>query len=196
MVAVTAPFGLDAAYSISGQVRATAYPNGISSGYGTAIYKGSPVMMNTTGYLSLAAATTDNIIGVFAGVEYNDGVTGKPTESPFWGSGQTYSGTMTAYVWDDPTIFYYIQASGAVAQSALGDQGNFTTVTAGSTNTGISGAQLNATLTGSGNQGQLRIVGLAPSPFKGGGENAWGDAFTAVTVQIAEHQYVANKVAL
>ena len=191
MVATSAPFGLDAAYHPSGQVHPRAYPNGISSGYGTNIYKGSPVFWLSTGYLNLAANATDNIQGALAGVEYTDPVTQRPVVSPYWGSGQTYSGTMTAYIWDDPAIVYRIQASGAVAQSAIGDQGNFTTVTAGSTSTGISGAQLNATLTGSGAQGQMRIVGLSPDI-----DNAWGDAYTTVYVQIAEHQYVANKVAL
>lgn len=191
MSTTSAPFGLDAAYHPSGQVRATAYPNGISSGYGTAIYKGAPVMMLTTGYLALAAATTDNFLGAFAGVEYTDPVTQRPVVSPYWGSGQTYAGTATAYVWDDPNIEYRIQASGSLTQAAIGDQGNFTSVTAGSTNTGLSAAMLNATLTGSGAQGQLRIVGLDPAI-----DNAWGDAYTVVRVQIAEHQYVANKVAL
>ncbi len=191
MSTTSAPFGLDAAYHPSGQVRSTAYPNGISSGYGTSIYKGAPVLLLTTGYLNLASNVTDAVIGAFAGVEYTDPVTQRPVVSPYWGSGQTYTGTMTAYVWDDPAIEYRVQASGAVAQTAIGDQSNFTTVTAGSTNTGLSGAQLNATLTGSGNQGQLRITGLDPAI-----DNAWGDAYTVVRVQIANHPYVANRVAI
>jgi len=191
MVATSAPFGLDAAYHPSGVIKATAYPNGISSGYGTAIYKGAPVFLLTTGYLNLAANATDALLGAFAGVEYTDPVTQRPVVSPYWGSGQTYSGTMTAYVWDDPDIQYRIQASGSVAQTGIGDQADLTSVTAGSTSTGISGAMLNATLTGSGNQGQLRITGLDPAI-----DNAWGDAYTVVRVQIAEHQYRANKVAI
>ena len=44
---------------------------------------------------------------------------------------------------------------------------------------------------GAGNSKQMRVVNLAPFPG-----NAWGDAYTVVQVQVAEHQYVADRGAI
>jgi hypothetical protein len=57
--------------------------------------------------------------------------------------------------------------------------------------TGLSNCSINHTLAGAGAQKQLRIMDLAPYP-----DNAWGDTYTIVRVQIARHQYVSNKVAI
>ena len=82
---------------------------------------------------------------------------------------------------------YNIQANGPVAQSNLGNQANFTTVTAGNSTVGYSQVMLDtATLTNSGNA-TMRIIGITPGP-----DNTWGDNYTIVQVQVSEHQNVAN----
>lgn len=186
MSATSAPFGMRPAYHPTGLERASVYP--IGSGYASAIYKGSPVILNTDGTLNIGTTNAD-ILGVFDGVEYTDS-TGKPSRSNFWTASQAAT-NVVAYVWDNPQTVFDIQSSGSVASTAVGDQADFVNPGTGSTGTGLSTAQINATLKGAGVQGQLRIVGLSPYA-----DNAWGDSYTTVQVQIARHQYVANKTAI
>ena len=189
MSAVNTPFGFRPAYNPIGLERAKKYT--ILSGYATQILKGMPVIFNTNGSV-VAGTTAADLIGVFAGVEYVD-ATGKPTYSNFWPAGQTVlAGTVpVAYVYDDPSDVYEVQADGSIAQSAIGDQADFSNVAAGLTSTGLSTCTLSATLAGAGVQAQFRIVGFSQAL-----DNAVGDAFTVVQVQIARHQYVANKIAI
>lgn len=196
MSTTLAGFGLRPKYNETGTVRPRAYYGGIASGYNVALYKYQPVIMNTSGVL-IAATTNADIIGVFAGWEGVD-ATGRMIVSDQWLAGQTYTadGNMVAYVWDDPTTVYQIQADGSLAQSAIGDQADFTTATIGNGSTvGFSVATMSSTLKGAGVQGQLRVIELAPLPGIPGG-NSWGDAFTIVHVSIARHEYIANKVAI
>lgn len=186
MSATSAPFGMRPVYHPSGLDRASAYT--IGTGYGSAIYKGSPVILNTDGTLNIGTTNAD-ILGVFDGVEYTDS-TNKPTYSNYW-IASTAATNVTAWVWDNPVTVYEIQSSGSIAATAVGDQADFVNPGTGSTATGLSTAQINATLKGAGVQGQLRIVGLSLYP-----DNAWADAYTIVQVQIARQQYVANKVAI
>ena len=194
MSAALAPYGFIPVKHPSGQNRAVAYPiqNSSGTGYNTNIFKGDTVILNTAGYITIGTAATD-LLGVFAGCEFQD-ATGKPTVSNFWPASQTLINSTyvpTAWVWDDPATYFSVQANGSIAQSALGDQADIVTTTAGSTATGISGQALNSTLAGAGVQGQFRIVDIDRDI-----NNAFGDAFTKVIVQIARHQYVANKVAI
>lgn len=189
-------YGMIPKYSLGGIIRPRAYLSGILSGYNTAIYKYSPVALNSSGNLVLASAGAD-FLGVFAGWEGMDS-TGKWWTINNWSANQTYAATeeMYAYVWDDPAIVYRIQADATIAQ-ANGAQVDFTTGTIGSGNatTGLSSCTANASDTTSG-QKQLRIIELAPNYNTVPGGNAWGDAFPDIDVQIARHQYVANKVAV
>jgi hypothetical protein len=50
---------------------------------------------------------------------------------------------------------------------------------------------LSASLVGSGSTGQFRIVDLAPYA-----DNAWGDPFVIVRVQVSNPQVVASKAAI
>jgi hypothetical protein len=91
------------------------------------------------------------------------------------------------YYYADPSIVYDIQADGSLAQTSVGDQANFTNIAAGSTTTGLSQCTISTSLVGSGNVGDLRIINLSP-----GVDNAWGDAYTVVQVQVSRSQYVAT----
>lgn len=189
MTAVSAPFGFRPAYHPTGLERAKKYA--IAGGYATALRKFQPVTLNTNGTIVTAAAAAD-IKGILAGVEFID-ANGKPNLQPNWPAGQTVlAGTVpTAWVWDDPEIVYEVQANGPVPQTAVGDQADVVNVANGSDQTGLSTCGLSATLVGAAAQGQFRIVGFSQSP-----DNAPGDAFTIVQVQVARDQYVANKVAV
>lgn len=186
MSTTSAPFGFRPAYQPTGLDRAKKYT--IASGYAANIFKNQPVVLVTAGTIQAGAAAAD-LLGVFAGCEYVD-ATGKPTVSPYWPTGQVAT-QIVAWVYDDPSNVYEVQADGSIPQAAIGDQADGSNLTAGSTATGVSAATLSATLAGAGVQAQWRIVGFSQAL-----DNTPGDAFTVVQVQLARSQYAANKVAI
>ena len=188
MSSTSAPFGLRPAFFPTGLERAQALANGITSGYSSNILKGQPVVYGTTansGTLGtiIPATTSGTVTGAFAGVEWTD-TTGRRRVSNYWPA--STSGTaIVAYFYNDQQIIYEIQADGSMAQTSLGNEYNMNNVTAGSTVTGLSQCTLNSSsAAGNGNQAQLRVVDLAPYP-----DNAWGDAYTIVRVQIVQTQW-------
>jgi hypothetical protein len=195
MSATSAPFGLRPAFHPSGLDRAFALANGIqavstsgnvSAGYATTILKGQPVKMDTAGYI-VVAGTGDPFLGAFAGVEWTDS-TGRRRVSNYWPANESFLvGSVIAYFYQDPIIVYEIQVDGSLTQAAVGDEFDITNSTAGSTTTGLSQATLGTTAAGSGAAKQCRVIDLAPYP-----DNAWGDAYTIVRVQISEHQYAGT----
>lgn len=185
MSTTSQPFGLRPAYSPSGVVRPTAYS--ILTGYAANILQNQPVKIGTDGTIQ-AAAIGDRFIGTFQGVEFTD-TDGRRRVSNKW-TASTAATDIVAYVTLDPTIVYEIQANGSIAVTDIGSQADFTTITAGSTVTGLSALMLDtATLTTSGNA-SLRIIGIATGP-----DNVAGDNFTIVEVQVSEHQNVADRAA-
>lgn len=195
MASVSNPYGIRPAYSPQGDANARGIVGGIASGYGTTILKYQPVALNSSGNIVIAAVTGD-IYGIFAGVTWVD-AQGVPHSSDQWTAGTLYTPTLGAspiyaWIWDDPNMVFSVQADGSLAQStSIGAQVDFSNITAGSTTTGLSACTVNASTVTTSGQNQLRIVALDPAIG-----NAWGDAFTMVQVQIAQHQYIANKVAV
>lgn len=188
MTATAAPFGFRPVFHPTGLDRGI--KRTIAAAYGTNIFKGAPVILNTNGTIVIGTAAAD-ILGIFNGVEYVD-ATGKPNYSPYWPAGQTLQAgsSPNAYVWEDPATVFEVQSTGSVAATAVGDQADVVNPGAGNTLTGNSTAALGA-LVGAAAQGQFRVYGLG-----GGLDNTWGDLFTIVQVQMARQQFVANKVAI
>jgi len=186
MSSTSAPFGLRPSFHPSGLDRAVALANGIASGYGTGLLKGQPVALNSSGVI-VAATAGSAFQGAFAGQEFTD-LTGRRQVSNQWIASTAYqTGSQVTYYYSDPNIVYDIQADGSLAQTSIGDQANFTNITAGSTTTGLSQCTISTTLAGTSAVGDLRIVGLY-----NGVDNAWGDAYTVVQVQISRSQFVAT----
>lgn len=188
-----ASFGLRPVYHPSGVARATAYKDGIATGYGTDLYQGTPVLLTTGGLINVAANGGD-MIGSFAGVEYTD-ANGRRQFSKRWVA-STAATEIIAYVYDQVEIVYDAQVNGSAVQAAVGDQANFSavgglTVGAGNNTTQLSTMALDATLAGAAAQGMLRVIDRSMAI-----DNAWGDAFTVVRVTVARHQYISNKVAI
>lgn len=189
MALTASPSGLVLRNNATGQSRANMYT--IGTGYATAIGYGDAVKLNTDGTLN-AAAASDDILGVFAGCEYIDG-NGKPTVSKNWVA-STAGTNIKAYVYDDADNLFEVQvgASGTgYVQTAVGAQANIVVGTPNAT-TGQSTSYLNATLIAAGSQGQFRIVGFGPD----GIYDATTNPFPTVLVKIAQHQFIANKVAI
>jgi hypothetical protein len=188
MSATNAPFGLRPSFFPTGLERAQAITNGITSGYASNILKGQPVVYGTTangGTLGtiIIAANTGAVTGAFAGVEFTD-TTGRRRVSNYWPA--STSGTnIIAYFYNDLNIIYEIQTDATIAQTSIGNEYNFSNIAAGSTTTGLSQCTLGvSTAAGSGGQAQMRIVDIAAYP-----DNAWGDAYVIVRVQLASTQF-------
>jgi hypothetical protein len=186
MSSTSAPFGLRPSFHPSGLDRAVALPNGIASSYSTGLLKGQPVALDTSGNI-IAATAGSAFQGAFAGHEYTD-LTGRRLVSNQWIASTAYqTGSEVTYYYSDPNIVYDIQANGSLAQTSIGDQSNFASITAGSTTTGLSQCMISTSLAGSGAVGDLRIIGLTPAV-----DNAWGDTYTVVQVQVSRSQFVAT----
>jgi len=189
MSSTNAPFGLrPVAHLKGGEPRLVRIKSVIQSGYAASLGKYTPIKIDpTTGYIVVADNSTD-FVGVFAGCSYRP--TGQTlfTTTHYWVTGTTYqAGTMEVYAYIDENIIYEIQANGSLAQTAIGQQANL--VNPGTVNgLGFSSSAISTTLVGTGNTDQLRILDVAYLP-----DNAWGDTYTVVNVQIAMHQFVSNK---
>jgi len=189
MALTASPFGFVLRNHPSGQSRAKAYT--IASGYATAIGYGDAVILDTNGTITVGTATND-LIGTFAGVEYID-ASGKPVHSKTWPA-STVATNIVAWVNDDPLNVYEAQvASGgsSYVQAAIGAQVDMVAGTPNAT-TGQSAQALSASIEAAGAQGQFRIIGFGPD----GVYDATLNPFPTLLVQIAQHQYVANKVAI
>lgn len=183
MSATSAPFGLRAVYSPSGVVRPTAMT--ILTGYAVNILQNQPVKIGTNGTVE-AAAIGERFIGTFSGVEFTD-TDGRRRVSNKWTA--SLAGTdIIAYVTLDPTMVYEIQSNAALAVSNIGEQFDFTTISAGSTTTGLS--QLMLDVASSAANASLRLIGITPGP-----DNNFGDTYVIAQVQISEHQNVADRAA-
>ena len=180
MSASSTPFGLRPDYSPSGVVRPTAYT--CLTGYASNIFQNQPVKIGTNGTLE-AAAVGNRFIGTFQGVEFTD-TDGRRRVSNKW-TASTSATDIVAYSTLDPSIVYEIQADATLAVTDIGSQYDFTTITAGNTTTGLSAMMLGVSTTAA--NASMRVIGLTPGP-----DNAWGDAFPIVQVQISEHQNVAD----
>lgn len=187
MSTTSKPFGVQPAYHPSGVVRPTAFT--IRSGYGSNILQNQTVRIvpSSTGEGTLEAnAVNEAFIGVFQGVEFTDG-DGRRRVSNKW-LANTAGTEIVAYATLDPAIVYNVQADGSLGVDSIGKQFDLVSVSAGDVTTGLSQAVLD---TGSAAaNAAFRVIGITPGP-----DNAWGDNFTIVQVQISEHQMVADKAA-
>lgn len=188
-------YGLIPVYHPSGQARANRYNilNNAGTGYGTAIYRGMLVEMDTGNNGTIEVNDGSSAaLGVFAGCEYID-PTGKPVLSPYWpASTAVLSGSkITAYVYDDPAIVYKCcvtaNASGYV-QAAVGDQCDISFAAGGSTSTGQSNGSVIVAMVGNGGTAALRILGFVDNEFY----DATTNPYPELLVQVNQLQFAAN----
>lgn len=184
MSSTSAPFGLRPALHQSGIVRPSAYT--ILTGYTSGILQNQPIKIAADGSI-VAAAIGDRFIGTFQGVEYTDTL-GKRIYSNQW-IANTAGTNIVCYTTEDPYITYEIQSNAALNLDDTGEQFDFTTITAGSTTTGLSALMLDVASTAA--NASLRLMNISPYP-----NNAWGDTYVIAQVQISEHQFVADVAAI
>lgn len=212
------PFGLKPAYHPSGLDRATpfvgtntyiagtTYTAPYSLSAGQAFYQYQPVALTASNQLTIAAADTTPVFGVFDGVEFTDSQGRRSVAK--WAAKTTLDAATDIVFWifSDPELVYEAQVNGSAGTGSIGQQYNFSTATGYTTADGISigngGAgfsttALAATAVANGSQGQVRVVGLGREvAYPPGETNQWGDAYTIVQVKIANNSFVAPKVSI
>jgi hypothetical protein len=186
MSATASPFGLRPSFKEGGQVESCVLSSTVLSTYASPIFLYDPIKLGTNGTLELAAAG-DAFLGSFMGVEWDDTISGQRRYSNQWPASQA-GNNIVAYFTKDPYLTYEIQANATLAIAIVGAQYN-TIAPAGNTTTGLSLTSLDVASAAA--NAQMRVTGLNPGP-----DNAWGDAFPIIQVQVSNHQYVATRVAI
>jgi hypothetical protein len=174
MTATAAYFGFRPAYHPSGILRPS--KRELNPASAAAIYKGDPIVIGTDGYITIAAANSGKVDGIFHGCEYID-ATGKPCVSPYWPA-LTTATDVVAWVFDDPNAIYEAQCDAAANRTDIGSHLSFNVGTP-STLTGLSGASLDIGTLSTTVENQFTIIELAPIVG-----NAWADSYTIVRVKL------------
>jgi hypothetical protein len=153
------------------------------------IFQNSPVALDTNGNLVLPAPGA-RAIGSFQGVEFVD-TEGRYRVSNRWVANTVATDIRAYYTQTQDNLVYEIQANATLTAAAIGDQFDWTAI-AGNGVTGLSSVALDvASAAGPGANAGLRVLGLNPGP-----DNEWSDPFPIVLVQVSEHQFVADRVAI
>ena len=188
--AVTAPYGLQPINRIDGMPYAGAIRQiPVAAGFGTAIFNGDTVVINSDGYLVKSTTTnTGDIVGVCMGGSYvnSSGQTVQGQYIPALAS--TASNLAYAYVVDDPTALFKVAVvtsgttMGTAGRTVVGS--NLPLVlNPGNTNTGNSAFAV--TLTGAGTTAAIpiRVIDVVPETATA------ADTYTELLVKINNHQY-------
>jgi hypothetical protein len=140
----------------------------IANDYATAIYNGGIVCPASTGTIIISDQAISPL-GVLAGVEFVDSVTGKTTFKNYWPGANAVSVDtdfpVKAFVYDDPFQLYAVVADGTNTNraTALADvfvNCDMASVNNGSTATGRSSDMLDISTAATTNTLDVRIVGL------------------------------------
>jgi len=187
---VSAPYGLKPVNSIDGKPYAGAFRQiPVAAGFGTAIFNGDTVVINSDGYL-VKSTTTDsgNIVGVCMGGQYVNSM-GQTVQGQYIPAlASTASNLAYAYVVDDQQALFKVAVvtsgttMGTAGRTVVGSNVPLV-LNAGSTNTGDSAFAV--TLTGAGTTATipLRVIDVVPETATG------ADAFRELLVKINTHQY-------
>ena len=156
----------------------------IASGYATAIYQGDLVEPLTSGNIQKHGAnTSDAVVGVFNGCFYTDPTTQKPTFKNFYPGGIA-ADDITAFVIDDPDAVFLIDADEAFTRADLFRNYSVTNTT-GVTQTGISKAQLDVSVSGTATTFAIQAIDICQYPDN----SDTGNANANILVRINNHFY-------
>jgi hypothetical protein len=208
MASTASPYGFKAVNELGGLPYAGSTRNiPIASGYGTNIFYGSLVYVQSTGYLAIATATgadaTTNgfpvgtantgCVGVFVGCSFTSPVTKQKVFSQYWPTG-TVASDAVGIVIDDDRVVFQVQAAGSMTIADLGANVYLSaaqSTSTGSTTTGNSTTAVNATAVTT--TAAFRVVGFVDMV----GFSVVGDAYTDILVKFnpGYHSY-SNAVGL
>lgn len=187
---VSAPYGLQPINRIDGMPYAGATRQiPVAAGFGTAIFDGDTVVINSDGYLVKSTTTNSgNVVGVCVGGQYvnSNGQTVQGQYIPALAS--TASNPALAYVVDDPMALFKVAVvtsgttMGTAGRTVVGS--NLPLVlNPGNTATGNSAFAV--TLTGAGDTATIpvRVIDVVPETATA------ADTYTELLVKINTHQY-------
>jgi hypothetical protein len=187
---VSAPYGLKPINSIDGKPYAGAFRQiPVAASFGTAIFSGDTVQIDSTGYLILSTTTNSGtIVGVCVGGSYVNS-SGQTVEGQYVpASVSTSTNPAYAYVVDDQqALFKVAVVSSGTTMSSAGRTVVGTNLAlvlnAGSTTTGNSAFAV--TLTGAGTTATIpiRVIDVVPETATA------ADTYTELLVKINTHQY-------
>jgi hypothetical protein len=187
---VSAPFGLQPINRIDGMPYAGAIRQiPVAAGFGTAIFDGDTVVINSDGYLVKSTTTNSgDIVGVCLGGQYVNS-SGQTVQGQFIPAlASTSTNLALAYVVDDPMALFKVAVvtsgttMGTAGRTVVGS--NLALVlNAGNTTTGNSAFAV--TLTGAGTTATIpiRVIDVVPETATA------ADTFTELLVKINTHQY-------
>jgi len=136
----------------------------IAANYGTSIFQGDMVAQVTGGTVEVHAdGGTVPVVGVFNGVQYTDPTSGDQVFSNYYPA-STNASDIIAFIIDDPDVVYEVQADDTFPVTDL--FGNFDIVytSAGSTSTGISGAELDVTTGATATTLPIKAIDISEDP--------------------------------
>ena len=208
MASTSSPYGFKAVNELGGLPYAGSTRNiPIASGFGTNIFNGSLVYIQSTGFLAIATSTgadaTTNgfpvgtantgVVGVFVGCTFTSPVTKQKVFSQYWPSGTVTSDAQGIVIDDDRTVFQ-VQAAGSMTGADLGANVFLSAVqstSTGSTTSGNSTTSVSATAQTA--SAAFRVIGFVDMV----GFSVVGDAFTDILVKFnpGYHSY-SNAVGL
>ena len=156
----------------------------IASNYATAIYQGDMVEPLASGNIQKHGAnTSDAVVGVFNGCFYTDPTTQKPTYSNFY-PGSVAASDITAFIVDDPDAVFLMDADAAFTRADLFKNYSVTNTT-GVTQTGMSKAQLDVSVSGVASTFAVQAIDISQDP-----ENSDTSSANAnILVRINNHFY-------
>ena len=187
---VSAPYGLKPINSLDGKPYAGAIRQiPVAAGFGTAIFNGDTVQIDSTGYLIKSTSTNaGTIVGVCLGGQYvnSNGQTVQGQYIPALAS--TSTSPAYAYVVDDQQALFkvaVVTSGTTMGTASRADVGSNVALVlnAGSTTTGNSA--FGVTLTGAGTTATipLRVIDVVPETATAPG------VYTELLVKINAHQY-------
>ena len=136
----------------------------IAANYGTSIFQGDMVAQVTGGTVEVHAdGGTVPVVGVFNGCQFTDPTTGEQVFSNFYPA-STNASDIIAFIVDDPNVVFEVQADDTFPVADL--FGNFDIVytSAGSTQTGISGAELDVTTGATNTTLPIKAIDISQDP--------------------------------
>jgi hypothetical protein len=187
---VSAPYGLEPVNSLDGKPYAGAIRQiPVAAGFGTAIFNGDTVLINSDGYLIKSTTTNSgNIVGVCVGGQYVNS-SGQTVQGQYIPALASTSGSPAyAYVVDDQQALFkvaVVTSGTTMGTASRADVGSNVALVlnAGSTTTGDSA--FGVTLTGAGTTATipLRVIDVVPETASAPG------VYTELLVKINTHQY-------
>jgi len=167
MANIDAAFGMRPVGTLSGAGNMMTNEYFIADNEASAMYQGDAIIQqaSNTGYVDIAAAGDETCIGVLNGVLIDDHpTTGKPTFQNYYTQTNVTTGSIRAFIYDDPYMKFEIQGDSGTNSDVTDRHEVADLVNMGTTGgNGISLMELDMSDL-AGTDGQVKIVGFSTDP--------------------------------